>query len=180
MRRVSPNCHIHFDNAYYSVPSQFVGQEVTVRWNDHLIRVIGRGEQIALHVRTFEKGTYVTVREHLPAYKIYSETERQAKAEEQMREIGEHAHQYFSFLLTQRRGYWNQNVRATAGLVKQYGSEAVNLSLKRALYYKATDVTTTKHILEKKLYAVEVEPILPAAQSTDNSLVRDLSYYSLS
>ena len=56
----------------------------------------------------------------------------------------------------------------------------MNLSLKRALYYKATDVTTTKHILEKKLYAVEVEPILPAAQSTDNSLVRDLSYYSLS
>ena len=38
-------------------------------------------------MRTFEKGTYVTVREHLPAYKIYSETERQAKAEEQMRKL---------------------------------------------------------------------------------------------
>jgi hypothetical protein len=180
MRRVQPNCHILFENVYYSVPFTSVGREVTVRWNDHLIRVIDQGEQIALHVRSFEKGTYVTVRAHLPAYKVYSETEHQARIEEQMRQIGESAHEYFRFLLTNKRGYWNQSVRAILGLCKEYGNEAVDLSLKRALYYKAIDVTTIKHILEKKLYEASLEPMLPKETNYDNSLCRDLSYYSLS
>jgi hypothetical protein len=71
-------------------------------------------------------------------------------------------------------------VRAILGLCKEYGNEAVDLSLKRALYYKAIDVTTIKHILEKKLYEASLEPMLPKETNYDNSLCRDLSYYSLS
>ena len=39
-RKVAANCHIHFANNYYSVPSCYVGREVTIRWNDHLLRII--------------------------------------------------------------------------------------------------------------------------------------------
>ena len=180
VRKVSPNCHIHFENVYYSVPSLYVGQEVTVRFNDHLLRVISAGEQIALHARSFQQGEYVTVRSHLPSYKVYSETERQAKVEEQMRQIGEAAHEYFHFLLESKPGYWSQQVRAIFGFCKEYGNEAINLSLKRALYYKVTDVVTIKHILEKKLYAADLEPLLPKETVTTDTLARDLTYYSLS
>jgi hypothetical protein len=180
IRKVAPNCHIHFDNNYYSVPFALVGKEVTVRWNDHLIRIITGGEQVALHVRSFEKGSFVTVRAHLPAYKIYSETERQAKAEAQMRQIGESAHEYFRVLLAKKSSYWFRSIRVILGLTKQYGNEAVNLSLKRALHYKTTDVVTIKHILEEKFYEADLEPILPKEEKTDNSLCRDLNYYSLS
>ena len=180
VRKVAPNCHIHFDNVYYSVPFSLVGKEVTVRYNDHLIRVIDQGEQVALHVRSFDKGRYVTVRAHLPQYKIYSETERQAKVEAQMRQIGESAHEYFRVLLTTKSSYWFRSTRVILGLSKQYGAEAVNLSLKRALHYKATDVVTIKHILEKRLYEASLEPMLPKEEKTDNSLCRNLSYYSLS
>jgi Integrase core domain/Mu transposase, C-terminal len=180
VRKAQPNCHIHFDNVYYSVPFKYVGKEVTVRYNDHLIRVIDQGEQVALHVRSFEKGEYVTVRAHLPEYKIYSETERQAKIEAQMRQIGESAHEYFRVLLATKESYWFRSIRVILGLSKQYGVDAVNLSLKRALYYKATDVVTIKHILEKKLYEASLEPMLPKEDKTDNALCRNLSYYSLS
>jgi len=43
-RTVAPNCHIHFENNYYSVPASLVGKEVTVRFNDHLIRVVYASE----------------------------------------------------------------------------------------------------------------------------------------
>jgi hypothetical protein len=42
-RIVATNCHIHFENNYYSVPASLIGQEVTVRWNEKLLRVIYRG-----------------------------------------------------------------------------------------------------------------------------------------
>jgi hypothetical protein len=59
-------------------------------------------------------------------------------------------------LLRTKPGYWKQTVRGILGLLEQYGAEAVNLSLKRATYYQAVDVTTIKHILEKKLYAFPI------------------------
>src|SRR5207248_1387858 len=140
IRKVAPNCHIHFENNYYSVPFALVGKEVTVRWNESLVRIISQGEQVALHIKAAGTGNYVTVRHHLPDYKIYSENERQVKYETKMREIGESAHEYFCMLLKTKQGYWFQTVRGVLGLCEQYGPGAVNLSLKRAAYYQAVDV----------------------------------------
>lgn len=176
VRIVSSACHIHFDNNYYSVPSSLIGKEVTIRWNEQLVRIIFNGEQIALHLKPAGQGNYVTQRSHLPDYKTYSETEYQAKYEAKMADIGEYAHQYFTMLLEEKESYWFRSVRIILGLEKQYGKEAVNLSLKRALYYQATDITTIKNILEKKLYLLEVEPSLNKLNTT-SALDRSLDYY---
>lgn len=96
IRMVAPNCHIHFENNYYSVPSSLVGKEVTIRWNDSLVRIISQGEQIALHPKKSGVGNYATERNHLPDYKIYSENERQVKHESRMKEIGEKTRAFLS------------------------------------------------------------------------------------
>jgi transposase len=178
-RKVGLNCHIHFESNYYSVPFSLVGKEVTVRWNEHLVRVIFGAEQVALHTRSASCGEYITVRAHMPEYKRYSETEHQAKYEEKMREIGEYAHEYFHMLLKMKPGYWLQTVRAILGLTGEYGAEVINLSLQRAAYYQAVDVTTIKHILEQKLYLLEMEPILPKVVDENPVMGRDLSYYTV-
>lgn len=176
IRIVAPNCHIHFENNYYSVPASLVGKEVIVRWNDFLLRIIYLGEQIALHSRSTGLGNYVTVRNHLPDYKVYSETEYQARYETKMAEIGEHAHAYFQMLLATRESYWFRTVRGILGLTEMYGPDAVNLSLKRAMYYQAVDIVTIKHILEKQLYLLEIEPVM-GKTTDDNSMSRRLDYY---
>jgi len=176
---VGLNCHIHFENNYYSVPFVLVGKEVTVRWNERMVRIIVAGEQVALHTRSFERGEYVTARPHLPEHERYSETEHQAKYEEKMREIGEYAHEYFRMLLRKKPGYWIQTIRAILGLTGEYGAEVINLSLQRAAYYQAVDVTTIKHILEQKLYLLEMEPILPKIVDENPVMGRDLSYYTV-
>lgn len=184
MRTVASNCHIHFENNYYSVPAQFVGKEVTVRWNAHLVRIIFQGEQIALHYKSIGLGNYVTVRNHLPDYKVYSQTEYQKRYEIKMTEIGTEAQEYFNMLLKTKESYWFRSVRVILGLSQQYGNEAVNLSLRRALYYHATDLTIIKNILEKKLYLLPIEPKLLSMPTEQNntagqqtSLFRDLRYY---
>ena len=182
IRTVSQNCHIHFKNNYYSVPAHLAGKEVTVRWDNNLVRIIHNGQQVALHKKAAGSGTYVTQRHHMPDYKVYSETEYQKRAEEQMAAIGESAHEYFRFLLQTRESYWFRSVRIILGLTKEYGETAVNLSLKRAIYYQVTDLTTIKNILEKKLYLVSQEPRLlqrvVSQEEVQSSLFRDLTYYT--
>lgn len=177
VRVVLPNCHIHFENNYYSVPAILAGKEVTLRFNDYLVRIIHQGEQAALHQRVSGSiGNFVTQRSHLPDYKIYSQTEYQAKYEAQMVDIGEYAHQYFTMLLDSKESYWFRSVRIILGLEKQYGKEAVNLSLKRALYYCATDIVTIRNILKNESYLLDIEPLMIKA-SKDDSMSRSLDYY---
>lgn len=177
-RSVGGNCHIHFQNNYYSVPACLVGKEVTVRWNGSMLRIIYSGEQVALHLISHEIGTYVTRRSHMPDYKVYSQTEHQAKFEAQFADMGEDAHSYFRHLLEQKEPYWFRIARSILGLREQYGPAVVNASLKRALHYRVRDVVTIKNILEKKLYVVETEPKLLDKQGSDSALVRELAYYT--
>jgi hypothetical protein len=179
-RVVASNCHIHFANNYYSVPSRLVGKDVTIRWNEHLLRIICEGEQVALHTISSEVGTYVTNRSHMPDYKVYSETEYQAKFEAKFADMGEESHQYFCQLLKQRDSYWFRTVRIILGLREQYGQDAVNKSLQRALYYSVTDVGTIRSILEKKLYLIPTEPKLLDRERSESSPTRDLDYYTTS
>lgn len=181
IRKVGANCHVHVENNYYSVPASLVEQEVTVRWNSSLVRIIHSGEQVALHPKAASGvGHYVTTRCHLPDYKVYSQTEYQKRLEEQMANIGEETHEYFRFLLAAKESYWFRLVRAILGFAREYGNEAVNLTLKRAMYYKVTDLPAIKNILEKKLYVGESEPRLLAQlpQVEQTALFRDLSYYT--
>lgn len=179
VRIVGANCHVHIANNYYSVPSILVGKEVTVRFNACIIRIIFEGEEVVIHHKARGIGNYVTVRHHLPGYKVYSQTEYQKRFEEKMAEIGEEAHEYFHLLLTTNESYWSRTVRGILGLAQTYGKTAVNLSLKRALYYKATNLLTIKNILEKRLYSLSTEPRLltKAITQTQGNLFRDLSYY---
>jgi len=181
IRTVGGNCHIHFANNYYSAPSPLVGKEVTIRWNEHLLRIIHNNEQVALHTISHEVGKYVTKRFHMPDFKVYSQTEYQARFEARFAAMGESAHEYFQMLIDEKVSYWFRIVRSILGLQTDYGDEAVNLTLKRALYYKATDLVTIRNILEKKLYLQTVEPrlvtpSLPLAEQT--GLFRDLRYYT--
>jgi transposase len=185
IRKVSGNCHVHLENNYYSVPSSLIEQEVTIRWNSSLVRIIHNGEQVSLHSKVAGIGKYVTTRHHLPDYKVYSQTEYQKRFEEKMADIGESAHEYFIMLLKRKESYWFRSVRAILGFVKEYGNEAVNLSLKRALYYNVVDLTIIKNILEKKLYQMQSEPKLleklspeEGVQGQQTGLFRDLTYYT--
>ena len=178
VRIVSSNCHVHFANNYYSAPSHLVGKDVVIRWNEHLLRIIHQGEQVALHALSHETGTYVTNRSHMPDYKVYSATEYQARSEAKFADMGEDAHAYFRMLLSEKESYWFRIARIILGLKEQYGSEAVNASLKRALYYGVRDTVTIKNILEKKLYDIPTEPKLLEKSTDESSLTRNLDYYT--
>jgi len=69
-RKVSRDGHVEVSKAFYSVPPEYLGREVWVRWTGRCVRVFnGRMEQIAIHA-THARGRFATDAAHLDPTKI--------------------------------------------------------------------------------------------------------------
>lgn len=68
-RIVNRDGHVEVSKAYYSVPPEFVGRRVWVRWDGYLVRVFDRRlQQIAIHAQR-EPGRFATDPQHIVAEK---------------------------------------------------------------------------------------------------------------
>jgi hypothetical protein len=69
-RRVSRDGHVAVDKSYYSLPPEYLGHTLWVRWDSHLVRVFNdRMETICVHARQ-APGKFSTIREHIASPKI--------------------------------------------------------------------------------------------------------------
>jgi transposase len=59
--------HVEFEHHYYSVPHALVGQEVELRVTRSTVEVLYRHRRVASHARSWVRGDYTTVAEHMPA-----------------------------------------------------------------------------------------------------------------
>jgi transposase len=132
-RKVHRDGHVEVAKGYYSVPPEYLGREVWVRWDSRLVRIFnGQFEQIAVHPRV-EPGKFDTNRSHLADQKI-SAVER--GAEYMLRKtisIGNEASLWAKAMLD-NRGI--EGVRVLQGficLARKYPARAINQASKSAL-----------------------------------------------
>ena len=67
--KVGFDYHVVLDKAhYYSVPYQYAGKTVLIRWNSRTLEVFSEGERIACHVRSMDPHRrFITEPSHMPA-----------------------------------------------------------------------------------------------------------------
>jgi transposase len=65
-RTVAFDYHVDVDQHYYSVPHALVGHSVWARFSATTVEVFFRGERVASHVRSYQRGAHTTVPEHMP------------------------------------------------------------------------------------------------------------------
>jgi hypothetical protein len=66
-RKVCRDGHIEVAKAYYSMPPEYIGRDVWVRWETRVVRVFDdKWRQIAIHARTAE-GQFQTDPNHIPS-----------------------------------------------------------------------------------------------------------------
>ena len=65
--KVAPNNHIclYKDQHYYSVPYVHIGKQAKVIYTRSTVTIYVDNQRVAVHVRSYTKGGYTTVREHL-------------------------------------------------------------------------------------------------------------------
>jgi len=147
------DCYVTFQNARYSVPFRFVGQQVRVRGGTSTIRIYTQEfTMIATHTRTSEPGACVTQLDHLPPQKVPGLLRTRETAQAEAAAIGPATQQVVATLLDEPAIERLPMVHRLLGLREPYGAERLEAACAWALQqHDALSHGSIKRILEQGL-----------------------------
>jgi len=149
-RSVHRDAHVEVDKAYYSVPPEYLGHRVWVRFDSRLVRIFNdRLEQIALHVK-HEKGRFSTDPGHIASEKI-SGVERGAEfLLRRISLIGPQASRWAQAMLDERG---IEGVRVLQGLLSmtgKYTSGEIDAGCELALSHGAWRLRALRSLIKSR------------------------------
>ena len=177
---VNIDYHVEFDDNYYSVPHALVRQEVELRITRGTLEILARGRRVASHPRSYRKGYYATLADHMPAaHRAHAEWSP-GKLIHWATSVGPATGELVKRLLMEKR-HPEQGYRACLGLmrlVRTVGRERMEAACTRALAVGAHRYRSVASILQKGL---DRQPVTPPAQAElalpDHANVRGPGYY---
>ena len=153
-RKVHKDCHIIFDQNFYSVPFKYVGESVELECGSKEVRIFYKDKQIALHAKKAGKGEFSTQTSHYPDYKYYTPDSPLylSMYRGKMRSLGEATENLFSKIVEDHPHDWYRIVKGILDLRKTYSDEVIDLTSKRALVFGITHYRKIKKICESGCY----------------------------
>ena len=179
-RRVHRDGHVEVDKAYYSVPPEYVGREVWVRWDGRLVRIFierrradgpERLEQIAMHAQ-HEPGRFSTQDEHIHSRKISSVERGATYLLSRAALLGSNVERWARAML-QARGV--QGVRVLAGLVSlggRYRCREIDRACEVALTHEAFRLRALRELIKREGRKQQAFEYL-----AEHEIIRDLAGY---
>ncbi len=172
-RMVHRDGHVEVAKAYYSVPPEYLGRRVWVRWDGRVVRVFNdRLELIATHVQ-HEPGRFSTQRTHIAAEKISGVERGAAWLLSQTQRIGAQAARW-SEAVVQNRGV--EGVRVLQGLLALAGkhrSDSLEKACEIALSHGSYRLKTIRTLLDREAPRQESFAFLD-----EHPIIRNLSEYA--
>ena len=160
------DCHVVFDNAYYSAPHRLVGQQLRVRGGIQSVRIFTLDYQlIASHERATQPGQRFTHPGHLPPELLDGLFMDREACRTAAQDIGPATSEVVAQLLDDGVVDRLPTVRRLLRLRDRFSDQRLEAACARALHYDDPSYPTVKRILEKKQESerVDPEPIRAAA-----------------
>jgi len=150
--QVHRDCYVVFDNAYYSVPFELVGQTVWVRGGTQTVRIYTQTYQlVATHDRAPRPGERQTHLAHLPPHKIAGLMLTRESCRAQADEIGPYTRRVVDRLLDHRPEDRLRTAGRLLGLGQRFGRERLEAACARAWQFEDPSYATIKRILQEGL-----------------------------
>ena len=147
--RVGFNYHVEVDDHYYSVPFQLLHEKLDTRLTATTIEAFRKGERVAAHVRSYVKGGYTTLKEHMPPeHRAYAEWSP-SRFIHWAGKTGVATAQLVEKVLAGRT-YPEQAYKSCMGIIhlgRHYEPERVEAAAERALKFNACSYRSMKAIL---------------------------------
>jgi len=178
--RVHIDYHVAVDGHYYSVPHALIKKQLDVRITRNTIELFNRGNRVASHRRSYQKGRHTTVSAHMP------ESHRQAgdwspeRLSNWAAKTGPATEKLIQTVLMSRK-HPQQAYRSCLGILrlgKAYSDARLEAACRRRALilgshsYKSIE-SILKHRLDDKPIAEQQELALPE----DHDNIRGPSYY---
>jgi transposase len=172
-RAVHRDGHVEVAKAYYSVPPEYLGRTLWVRWDSRLVRILGQQlEPIAVHIRQ-EPGRFSTQRGHLAAEKISKVESGAVWLLSQVRRVGPGATGWAQAMLS-ARGI--EGVRVLQGLLhlaERHPWSAVDEACVVALAHISYRLRTIRQLLKRRGPCQEVLDFM-----NEHPVIRPLGEYA--
>lgn len=170
-RTVHRDGHIEVAKAYYSVPPEYLGRTVWVRWDSRLVRVFNAHfAEIALHPR-HAAGRFSTSDKHLAARKISLVERGSTELLGRARRIGPQAGRWAEAMLKERGIPGVRVLLGLLALARKHSSLTVDAACELALGHGAFRLRALRALIKK-----------PAQQQaldfmTEHPIIRNLHDY---
>jgi len=160
--KVQKNYHILLGEDWhqYSVPFSYIGKVVQVIYDTDNVEIFYKHQRIALHVRSYKKNDYTTLKEHMPeSHRRYAEQQGwdQEYFLKNAEKVGTATHQYMSQVLESRQ-FTQQTYNACLGLLRMartYGHDRMEAACRRGLRGRSFNYRTISNILTSGMDKLE-------------------------
>ncbi len=171
--------HVKVADHFYSVPYQLARKRMEARYTATTVEVFYGGRRVAAHMRSYKKGGFTTIAEHMPAAHRRHMEWSPDRLVRWGSKIGEQTARMVSGLM-ETRPHPEQGYRSCLGLLKlerRYGAQRLEAACQRALKAGACSYRSVNSILKTGLdRQQEGEPTQLALPATHGNL-RGAEYY---
>ena len=170
-RKVHRDGYVELERAYYSVPPEYVGRQVWVRWEARLVRVYNqRMEQIALHSRS-EPGKFNTDATHVHDQKRCVIERGVEWLLDRARLIGKYSGTWAEQMIQQRGPQGLRVLHGLLGLAGTHPTSELEKACRKAIEHGSWRLREIKELLSN--------PTLPEQKTflEEHPLIRQLEAY---
>jgi transposase len=178
--KVNIDYHVEIDHHYYSVHFSLVHESVEARASAQTVEIFHRGQRVASHARSNQRGGYTTVSEHMPrAHQKHAEwtPSRMASWAEK---VGPKTAELVRAIIADRP-HPEMGYRSCLGLLRlgtRFGDERLEAACGRALTVGARSYKHVESILKTGLDRVPLEPAVEESVSSPHENIRGRDYYN--
>ena len=166
--RLYRDCHLTFEQAYYSAPFRLVGQELWVRGGARTVDIYGDDHELIVTHDRAAPGERRTVLAHLPPEKVPGLVLTRETCQRQAEAIGPATGAVVGELLAHRPEDRLRSAGRLVRLAEKAGAERLERACARAQAFGAADYPTVKRILRAGL---EEAPAPPPQETTPTASV---------
>ncbi len=171
-RSVHRDGHVEVDKAYYSVPPEYLGRRLWVRWDSRTVRIFDKNmQQITMHIK-HEPGKFSTRSEHIASEKIACVERGTSWLLSKVSLIGSHT-QLWAESMVQERGI--QGVRVLVGLMslaKRHPDKSIDEACETAQTHGAYRLRTIRELIKRQVPKQEQFEFMQ-----EHAIIRSISEY---
>jgi len=171
-RSVHRDGHVEVQKAYYSVPPEYLGREVWVRWDGRMVRVYNhRMEQIAIHAQ-HQPGQFSTQGAHIDSRKVSAVERGTDWLLRQVSLIGENSEKWAAAMMLERGIAGIRVLQGLIHLANRHDSAAIERACRVALTHHAFRLRAIRELIKRGGGEQEQFEFLQ-----EHEIIRDLSSY---
>lgn len=141
--------HVRFDGNDYSLPPRLLKKPLTLVAAVDTVRLLDGSEEVARHVRSYDKGVRVEERAHLDALAGEKRRGADMRAKDVLRSALKQAPAFLEALVP-RTSSLGHDVTRLLQLLERYGARELDAALEEATAKGAISVASVAHLLDDK------------------------------